>query len=117
MKYLPIICLLLLTACKTTIPSESIANGVIKDLNAHKQAISTLDKQTTKECKTDAFIASLNALKAQTESIEGQVKSITQACKTEKVVLEQKITIRNIIITLLCSLLAVLMILWFKFSR
>ncbi len=105
MKYLPILCLLFLTACKSTIPSESIANGVINDLNAHQQAISTLDKQTTKECKTDAFVASLNALKTQTESIAGQVKSISQACKTEKVVLEQKITIREIIIGILLALL------------
>lgn len=102
------ICFILLTACRSTIPSENITHGVISDLNAHQQAISTLDKQTTKECKTDAFLASLNALKAQTDSIAGQVKSISQACQTEKRVLEQSITIREIIIGILGSLLILL---------
>ena len=117
MKYLPLICLLFLTACKSTIPSESIANSVIKDLNAHQQAISILDKQTTKECKTEAFLASLNALKTQTESIAGQVKSISQACQTEKRVLSQNILIRNIIIGILAFLLGGLLFLVLRFKR
>lgn len=117
MKYLPLICLFFLTACRTTIPSESIANGVIKDLNAHQQAIENLEKQTSKECKTEAFVANLNAIKAQTDSLMGQVKSISQACKTEKVVLEQKITIRDIIIGVLLSLLFVLGYLFVRFKR
>lgn len=104
MKYITILFLLFLTACKSTIPSESIAQGVINDLNAHQQAIQVLDKQTTKECKTDAFLASLNALKQQTDSIAGQVKSINQACQTEKRVLERDITIREIIIAILFGL-------------
>ena len=108
MKYLPIICLLLLTACRSTTTSETISSQVINDLNAHKQAISALDKQTTKECKTEAFITSLNALKAQTDSMAGQVKSISKACQTEKLVLEQKITIREIIIGILLAFLALL---------
>jgi len=108
MKYLPIICLLFLVGCKSAVPSESIANGVINDLNAHQQAIQVLDKQTTKECKTDAFLASLNALKTQTESIAGQVKSISQACRTEKRVLEQSITIREIIIGILLAFVILL---------
>lgn len=114
MRYLPFICLLFLTACKTTIPSESISNQVINDLNAHKEAIEILDKQTIKECKTEAFLTSLNALKSQTESIAGQVKSISQACKTEKVVLERDITIREIIIGILAVLLGILIFLFFR---
>ena len=117
MKFLPLICLLLLTACKSTIPSETIANGVIKDLNAHQQAISNLEKQTSKECKTEAFVANLNAIKAQTDSLVGQVKSISQACQTEKVVLEQKITIREIIIGILVALLCLVLFLWIRTKR
>ena len=109
MKYLPIICLLFLVGCKSTVPSESIAHSVINDLNAHQQAIKILDKQTTKECKTDAFLATLNALKTQTDSIAGQVKSISNACQTEKRVLEQSITIREIIIGIL-SVVAILLL-------
>jgi len=110
MKYLPLICLFLLASCKSTIPSESITHSVINDLNAHQQAIQVLDKQTTKECKTDAFLASLNALKTQTESIAGQVKNISQACQTEKRVLEQSITIREIIIGILTIILLLIII-------
>lgn len=114
MKYLPLICLLFLVGCKSTIPSESIGHQVINDLNAHQQAIATLDKQTTKECRTDAFVASLNALKSQTESMAGQVKSLSQACKTEKVVLEQKITIREIMIFILLAVIGVLAYLFIR---
>jgi hypothetical protein len=112
--YFPVFCFLFVTACKSTIPSESIAQGVVSDLNAHQQAIQVLEKQTTKECKTDAFVASLNALKAQTESIAGQVKSISQACQTEKRVLEQSITIREIVIGVLGALLLLLVYLFVK---
>jgi hypothetical protein len=104
----------LLVGCKSTIPSESISQQVISDLNAHQQAIITLDKQTSKECKTDAFVVSLNALKSQTESIAGQVKSITQACQTEKRVLEQKITIREIMIFVLLGILGIFIYLFIR---
>lgn len=117
MKYLPIICFLLLLGCKSAVPSTSIANQVIKDLNNHQQAIEQLDKQVTKECKSEAFVATLNSLKSQTESISGQVKSINNACKVEKQVLEQSITIRNIIISVLCAFIAILIILRLKFGR
>ena len=114
MKYAFLICFLFLASCKTTVPSESIASGVISDLHAHQQAISTLEKQTSKECKTDAFMNSLKTLQTQTDSIAGQVKSITQACKTEKVVLEQSITIREIIIGILIAIIAVFLFLRLK---
>ena len=115
MKYwLGFILIPLLVGCKSTIPSESIAKGVISDLNAHQQAITVLDRQTYAECKTDAFLASLNALKSQTESIAGQVKSISQACQTEKVVLEQKITIRDIMIWVLLAILGGLVYLFIR---
>ena len=114
MKKLIPICFLLLTACRSTIPSESISQQVVSDLKAHEQAISTLDKQTSKECKTDAFVASLNALKSQTESIAGQVKSISQACITEKEVLKRDITIREIMI---CVLLGIIGLFVYLFVR
>lgn len=118
MKYwLGFILIPLLVGCKSTIPSETITQTVISDLNAHKQAISTLDKQTTNGCRTDAFLASLNALKTQTESIAGQVKSISQACQTEKRVLEQKITIREIMISILVVIIVVLLFILFRFKR
>lgn len=96
---------LLLAGCKSTPPSEVISNSVVNGLQSHSQAISLLEKQTTPECKTDAFIANLNALKAQTENMVGQVKSISQSCKVEKDILQKDITIRNIIIGVLSGII------------
>ena len=101
MRYLPIICFLFLFGCKSTTPSTSIANQVISDLNSHQKAIEQLDKQITKECKTEAFVATLNALKTQTDSIAGQVKSISQACKVEKQEIQNRIYTRDCIILFL----------------
>lgn len=105
-KYL--LLFLLLVGCKATPPSEVISNTVVNGLQSHTQAISLLEKQTTPECKTEAFIANLNALKSQTENMVGQVKSISQSCKVEKQVLEKSITIRNIVIGILSVLLVLL---------
>jgi len=117
MKYLPLICLLFLASCKSTVPSETLTNSVINDLNAHQQAIEVLDKQTTKECKTDAFLASLNALKTQTESIANQVKSISETCKNEKLVLEKEKTIKDIMIMVLLGILVLILFFWVKIRK
>ena len=117
MRFLPIVCLLLLTACKSTIPSESISQSVINDLNAHQQAIQVLEKQTSAECKTEAFLAGLNALKTQTTSIAGQVKNISQACETEKEILRRDITIRDITIIMLIGILILILFLWIKIKH
>lgn len=111
-KYL--LLFLLLVGCRATPPSEAISNTVVNGLQSHVQAISLLEKQTTPECKTDAFIANLNAIKSQTENMVGQVKSISQSCKVEKNVLEQKITIRDIIIGILVVLLGLIGFLFIK---
>lgn len=104
----PKVCLvgfLLLVGCKATPTSEVISNSVVNGLKSHVEAISLLEKQTTPECKTDAFVANLNALKAQTENMVGQVKSISQSCKVEKGILQKDITIRNIIIGVLSGII------------
>ena len=111
-KYL--LLFLLLVGCKATPPSEVISNTVVNGLQSHVEALSLLDKQTTPECKTEAFIANLNALKTQTESMVGQVKSISQSCQTEKKVLEQTIINRNIIIGILAGILILIGFLFIK---
>lgn len=106
---------LLLAGCKATPTSEVISNSVVNGLKSHVEAISLLEKQTTPECKTDAFVANLNALRAQTENMVGQVKSISQSCKIEKDVLQQMITNRNIIIGFLGLILG--FILFFSIKK
>lgn len=115
MKKLLLVCFLLLSGCKTTPPSEVISNSVVNGLQSHVEAIELLDKQTTPECKTDAFIANLNALKAQTENMVGQVKSISQSCNLEKNVLQKTIENRNIIICVLGLILG--FILFFSIKK
>ena len=114
MRFIIPFVLLLLTGCKAVPPSEVISNTVINELQSHTQSIALLEKQTTPECKTEAFIANLNAIRTQTENMVGQVKSISQSCKVEKQVLEQSITIRDIIIGILACLLALLAFLFVK---
>lgn len=104
-KWLFCVCFFVLFGCKSVPPSEAISNSVVNGLKTHTEAISLLEKQTTPECKTDAFIANLNALKAQTENMVGQVKSISQSCKVEKDILQKDITIRNIIIGVLSGII------------
>lgn len=104
----------LLVGCKAVPPSEVISNMVINELQSHTQAISLLEKQTTPECKTEAFVANLNAIKSQTENMVGQVKSISQSCKVEKQVLEKSIIIRDIVIGILAGLLGLLAFLFIR---
>lgn len=108
-KWLFCVCFFVLFGCKSVPPSEAISNSVVNGLKTHTEAISLLEKQTTPECKTDAFIANLNALKAQTENMVGQVKSISQSCKIEKDVLQKTIENRNIIICVLGFILGVIL--------
>jgi capsular polysaccharide biosynthesis protein len=105
---------LFLVGCRATPPSEAISNTVVNGLQSHVEAISLLEKQTTPECKTEAFIANLNALKTQTESMVGQVKSISQSCKVEKDVLYRDITIRNIVIGILAGILILIAFLFIR---
>lgn len=114
MKKLLLVCFLLLSGCKTTPPSEVISNTVVNGLQSHVEAIDLLDKQTTPECKTDAFIANLNALKAQTENMMGQVKSISQSCISEKKIIEKDVQIRNIIIGVLIAVLGLIFVLFIR---
>lgn len=105
---------LFLVGCRATPPSEVISNTVVNGLQSHVEAISLFEKQTTPECKTEAFIANLNALKSQTENMMGQVKSISKSCKVEKDVLYRDITIRNIVIGILAGILILIVFLFIR---
>ena len=114
MRFFILFIFVLLVGCKAVPPSEVISNTVINELQSHTQAISLLEKQTTPECKTEAFVANLNAIKSQTENMVGQVKSISQSCKVEKQVLEKSIIIRDIVIGILAGLLGLLAFLFIR---
>lgn len=98
--------LICVSACTSKVPSEVISNTVINELQSHSQVISLLEKQTKPECKTEAFIANLNAIKSQTENLVGQVKSISQSCKIEKKEIENRVYIRDCFIVILLLVIA-----------
>lgn len=114
MKKIYLVGFLFLVGCKATPTSEVISNTVVNGLKSHVEAISLLEKQTTPECKTDAFIANLNALKSQTENMVGQVKSISQSCKVEKQEILNRIYIRDCIIIIFLILFIISVYFHFK---
>lgn len=105
MRYLPLVCLLLLTACKSTIPSQAITNNAINELNGITTAVEHIQATTPAQCKSDTLTANLNAIKTQISSVSGQIKNIDLACRTEKNVLQKDIRIREIIIAVLLLLI------------
>lgn len=100
--------LLALVGCKTTVPSQAITNNAVKDLQTVTQAVEHIKETTPKECKTDVLEADLRSILAQVNGVSGQIKNIELACKTEKNVLEQEKTTRDIIIVSLVALTAIL---------
>lgn len=105
-KILLTVCLLSLTSCSSVSTTEAIANNAIGDVKSISEAVERIEKQTKTECKTDALMSNLEALKAQAASISSQIKSVTLSCTTEKQVLESQIVLRNVIIGSLLTLLA-----------
>lgn len=93
-----------LMACSQTEPSRAITDNTVKSLRDITHSVQRIEQQTTAECKTDALLANLEALKAQANTITGQVENISLACQTEKQVLEEKITVRDVIISFLLVL-------------
>ena len=105
MRYLPLVCLLLLTACKSTIPSEAITSNAINELKGVTEAVEHIQATTPAQCKSDTLTANLNAIKTQISSVSGQIKNIDLACKSEKESLQKDIRIREIIIAVLLLLI------------
>lgn len=115
MKYwLGFILLTFLTACRATIPSEAITNNAINELKDVTATVEHIQATTPAQCKTEALTANLNAIKTQISSVSGQIKNISLACETEKNVLEEKLTVRNIIILALAGALILLSVLFLK---
>ena len=92
---------LILTACQSSVPSSSITTSAVNDLKGITKSIELIEKTTTPECKTDVLMVNLETLKARVESVDGKVKSIDLTCATEKQVLKEKITVREVLIGVL----------------
>lgn len=60
-----VVALLLLSGCSGTTAIDAAANAGQAAIDAHTQAISTLDTSLTKECKTAGIQAQIDGLKKQ----------------------------------------------------
>lgn len=106
-----------LFGCSSNIPSETITNNAIRDLTSITSDLDNTLVSLPKECQNDAVRASFGTIKARVNSVEGQVKTISLACQSEKNVLEEKIINRNLIIAFLFAIIVLLVYVLFRFIR
>ena len=98
MKALVLIIGMFLAGCAVKAPSQAIVENTQREVAAVQEAVKKIEAQTPSECKTDMFLANLEAINRQVTSIGGQIESIGLSCQTEKAVLEERITTRDMVI-------------------
>lgn len=98
----------ILTACGTKVPSQAIVENTRREVAAVQETVKKIELQTPEECKTELFMANLEAINRQVTSIGGQIESIGLSCQTEKRVLEERIVARNMAIVCLFLIGAIL---------
>ncbi len=101
MKALVLIIGMFLAGCAVEAPSQAIVENTQREVAAVQEAVKKIEQQTPSECKTDVFLANLEAINRQVTSIGGQIESIGLSCQTEKAVLEERITTREMVIVAL----------------
>ena len=106
---------ILLTGCAAKEPSQMIAKAALSEIAGVQETVRKIETQTPAECKTDVFLANLEAINRQVAGIGWQIESIGLSCQTEKQVLEERIVARNVMIFGLGVLVLVLG--WFRFKR
>lgn len=105
--YLFMICSFLF-ACSTNVPSEEITKNVVNDLVSISVDIEKTVVSLPKDCVSETVKVSFDSIKNRVKNVEGQVKSISLACSTEKKELKEKITNRELIILFLFAILVLL---------
>ncbi len=106
--------ILLLAGCAGKAPSVAIMETAQKEVAAVQKTVERLEKTTPPECKTDVFLANLEVIKTQMTVFNDQLENMNTACKTEKQVLEEKISKRNIIIGFLAVIIGLMVALWVR---
>lgn len=96
----------LLAGCAAKSPSQAIVENTRRDVVAVQETVKKIESQTPPECKTDVFLANLEAINRQVTTIGGQIESIGLSCQTEKAVLEERITTREMMIVALFLVIA-----------
>lgn len=114
MKALVLIIGMFLAGCAVKAPSQAIVENTQREVAAVQEAVKKIEQQTPSECKTDVFLANLEAINRQVTTIGGQIESIGLSCQTEKQVLEERITTREMVIVALSFLIIGLVYFLFK---
>ena len=114
MKYLVLI-LLLLCGCSSKAPSQSIVDNAQQEIVSIQETVKKIELQTPEECKTELFLANLESIERQITTIGGQIESIGLSCQTEKEVLEERITVREMAIA--CLMLIIVGLGWVVIHR
>lgn len=96
-----ILCAFALFGCASKTPSQTIVENTRREVAAVQETVKKIELQTPKECKTELFLANLEAVNRQVSTIGGQIESIGLSCQTEKQVLEERIVARNMAIVCL----------------
>lgn len=98
-----IVCIsfLFLAGCAAKAPSQAIVENTRREVAVVQETVKKIEAQTPSECKTDVFLANLEAINRQVTTIGGQIESIGLSCQTEKQVLEERITTREMVIVAL----------------
>lgn len=105
----------LLAGCAAKAPSQAIVENTRREVAAVQETVKKIEAQTPAECKTDVFLANLEAINRQVTTIGGQIESIGLSCQTEKQVLEERITTREMVIVAL--FLVIVGLVYFLFKR
>lgn len=95
------LCAMALIGCASKTPSQTIVNNAQQEIVSIQETVKKIELQTPKECKTELFLANLEAVSRQVSTIGGQIESIGLSCQTEKQVLEERIVARNMAIVCL----------------
>ena len=105
----------LLAGCAAKAPSQAIVENTRREVAAVQETVKKIEAQTPAECKTDVFLANLEAINRQVTTIGGQIESIGLSCQTEKQVLEERITTREMVIVAL--FLVIVGLVWIVLRR
>lgn len=110
MKKIFLFIFLLLSGCAVKEPSHVLVKNMRQEVAAVQETVKKIEAQTPSACKTDVFLAHLEAINRQVMTMDGQIESISGACQTEKQVLKERITAREAVIFGLAVLVLVLVV-------
>lgn len=102
------LCAFALIGCASKVPSQTIVKSARREVAAIQETVKKIEHQTPAECKTEIFLANLEAVSRQVSTIGGQIESIGLVCEVEKDVLRERIIIRNMAIACLVLVSALL---------